>query len=134
MDILNVLNSSKLLWGLSTITMQLGARHVVGDLTDMQNKFLQKKAVKYVVLFAMIFVGSRDVMISVAMTIAIYATIDWLLNENSCLCIVPAAMRPKKQEERGGQAEHEAARQSLKNQRCVGPPRLLWQNQHPMRF
>ena len=150
-EFLTAINSSRVLLALSTITMQFGARHVIGDLTEMQNKFLANKVVKHLIIFAMIFVVTRDVIMAVILTVAIYAVLGWLLNENSCFCVVPDSLRPNKKvvsEVVPGQDHtdnntnnvydpmysiYPAINPSLQRQqrqkRCLRPPRL-W---HPMR-
>ena len=85
---LEAFNGSKIAWGLSTIGMQLGARFVVGDLTAMQTKILGSKVAKRIIMFLMIFVATRDVMISVVLTVAIHAVLTWLVNEHSGMCLV----------------------------------------------
>lgn len=125
MDFLSILNGSKILWGVSTVVMQLGARHVIGDLTDMQNRFLAQKAIKQLVLFAMIFVATRDVMLSAILTAAIYVLLGWVLNENSSLCIVPSSMRPPPPNHN---AEHaaQAAQARQQQRRRPAPPQHVW--------
>lgn len=92
--LMSTVNSSRILWGLSTVVMQLGARSVVGELTEMQTKMLSSRATKMLAIFAMVFVATRDVGVAAAMATAIYATLEWLLNENSSLCVVPRSSRP----------------------------------------
>lgn len=89
----NAFNGSKIAWGLSTIGMQLGARFVVGDLTEMQTRILASKAAKRIIMCGMIFVATRDILISVVLTVAIHAVLSWLVNENSGMCIVPSSMQ-----------------------------------------
>ena len=125
MDWLTAANNSKVLWGISTIAMQLGGRHVVGGLTEMQNKFMGMEVVKRFVLCAMIFVATRDIVVSICMTVAIYAALSWLLNENSCLCIVPENMRPPPPLESGGEQQRATMMGSMRRRRCRRPS-LVW--------
>ena len=89
----DAVNNSKIAWGLGTIAMQLGARYVVGDLTEMQNKVLGSMVAKRVVMCGMIFVATRDIMISVAMTLAIHVVLGFLFNERSGYCVIPPSVR-----------------------------------------
>ena len=93
-DILNTLNTSKICVGFSMVLMQLGSRHVMGSLTEMQDIALASKFAQRIVLFCMLFVGTRDVLMSVVMTVAIHAMQTWFLNERSRACIVPKSARP----------------------------------------
>ena len=93
MDLVNLLNNSKLAWGISTIMMQFGARYVVGDLTEMQTRILGSKVVKRLIMCGMIFVATHDILIAVTLTIAIHGLLAWLFNEHSGLCVVPESVR-----------------------------------------
>ena len=93
-DIVNTLNTSKICVGFSMVLMQLGSRHVMGSLTEMQDIALASKFAQRIVLFCMLFVGTRDVLMSVVMTVAIHAMQTWFLNERSRACIVPKSARP----------------------------------------
>jgi hypothetical protein len=92
MSYVDAFNSSKIAWGLSTVGMQMGARFVVGDLTAMQNRMLASKLAKRLIMCGMIFVATRDIMISVVLTIAIHGLLTFLINEDSGMCIVPGAI------------------------------------------
>jgi len=90
--LLDAINNSKIAWGLSTVVMQLGARYVVGDLTEMQNKVLASKLVKRLVLCGMIFVVTHDIMLAIGLTAAIHFVLTFLFNEKSRLCILPFSL------------------------------------------
>jgi hypothetical protein len=92
-DVLNVINTSRIAWGLSTLAMQFGARYVVTDLTDMQTRVLASAVGKRLVMCGMIFVATRDIMLSVVMTMGIHAVLAIFFNEKSAYCIVPATMQ-----------------------------------------
>ncbi|PNH01399.1 putative helicase [Tetrabaena socialis] len=98
MSVLDLINTSKVAWGLGTVTMQLGARYVVGDLTEMQNKVLGTMVAKRIVLCGMIFIATRDIVIAIILTAAIHAVLTWLFNEKSGLCVVPMSARPSRLE------------------------------------
>lgn len=94
MSLTDAVNSSRIAWGLGTLAMQFGARYVVTDLTRMQNEVLASSVGKRLILCGMIFVATRDIMLSVIMTVAFYALAAFLLNEDSAMCVVPRDLRP----------------------------------------
>ena len=134
---INAFNGSKIAWGLSTVGMQLGARFVVGDLTEMQNKILASKLAKRVIMCGMIFVATRDIMISVVLTVAIHAVLSWLINENSAMCVIPSNLVPAANQiakEHYDAAlkivqQYNAEHNITSGRQRVRPPRL----HHPMR-
>lgn len=77
------LNQSKLLLGVSVVLMNLGSRYVVSDITKIQEKLLSTKAMKVVIIFCMFFITTRDIHMSVLLTIGFIIMISGLMNENS---------------------------------------------------
>jgi hypothetical protein len=88
--LVNSFNTSKIAWGLSTIAMQYGARFVIGDLTESQTAILQSKVAKRIVTFCMVFVATRDVMISVIMTVVLHSILSVFFNETSKFSLISA--------------------------------------------
>ena len=88
------LSSSKLVWGLAAIVASLGSRFVIGDLTPVQQGVMSSKVVRRVVVFAMVFLPTRDVLLSACLTVIILTLLDGLLNERSRFCIMPMCRTP----------------------------------------
>jgi hypothetical protein len=82
------MNGSKLVWGLAAITVSLGSRFIVTDLTPMQERILRHPAVKRVVLVFMFFLPTRDLMLSVCLAFVAAMCLECLLNEKSSLCLM----------------------------------------------
>lgn len=84
--------ASKLVVGLSTLAMNLAMRHVVLDVSPLQQKLLQSAGFKCVTLFAMFFIATRDLMLAAALTAVTFVLLRHLLHENSPLCILPGCV------------------------------------------
>lgn len=89
MNFVNFLNSDKLFYATSMLTLNAGSRYVVQDLTKLQEKALASTVAKQIILFCMVFVATRDVIMSLCLTFAIIILKQFLLNENSTFCIIP---------------------------------------------
>lgn len=88
-ELLDFLNNSKILAGLSIILMNLGSRYVISDLGIIHNKILSSELFKKLIIFAIFFVATRDIMISFMLTISYVLIIDGILHEKRKFCIIP---------------------------------------------
>lgn len=86
---LELLNNNKYLWGISLLFLNLGSRHIIGDLGKFHESILAHDLVKKFVLFSMFFVATRDIPVSILLTIAFSVIVHGLLNEKSRYSLVP---------------------------------------------
>ena len=69
--------------------MNLGSRYIISDLGIIHNKILSSELFKKLIIFAIFFVATRDVMISFMLTISYVLIIDGILHEKRKFCIIP---------------------------------------------
>ncbi len=93
------LSGSKLVWGTAAIVASLGSRFIIGELTPGQQSVLKSTAFKRAALFAMLFLPTRDLLLSAALTVVVSVLLESLFNENSSYCVLPECLR-----DRGGPA------------------------------
>lgn len=86
---LMILNNSKILSGVMLLLMNFGSRFVVGDLSHTQNAFLSSEFFKFIIIYAIFFVGTRDIFIAFAMALIYIILVDGILNEKRRFCIIP---------------------------------------------
>jgi len=91
MDVCDSINTSKLVWGMAALCVNMGSRFVIQDITPLQERIMQHALFKRLVLFCIIFLSTRDVMLSGAITAFTWVILDHLLNEASAFCLVPGA-------------------------------------------
>jgi hypothetical protein len=91
--IVNLLNNNKFFWGITMILMNLGSRYVVADLSKIYENVLVMDVIKKLVLFCMFFIGSRDVIVAIALTFGVSIVFQALLNANSRYSILPKAIK-----------------------------------------
>jgi hypothetical protein len=84
-----LLNNSKILSGIMLVVMNFGSRYVVGDLSHTQNALLSSELFKFIIIYAIFFVGTRDIVIAFIMAIIYVIVIDGILNEKRRFCIIP---------------------------------------------
>ena len=84
-----MLNNSKILAGISMILMNIGSRHVIADLGIVHQNILSSEIFKKIIIFAMFFVATRDVIIAFILMLSYVLIIDGILHEKRKFCIVP---------------------------------------------
>lgn len=93
--VVNVLNQNKVLWGVSMLMLNFGARFVISDLGKAHELMLSNEIVKKVIIMSMFFVATRDLVISFLLTVAYVIIIDGMLHEKRKFCILPKSITDK---------------------------------------
>ena len=97
MDIIKYLlasiNESKVVAGIAIVSLNLLTKHVEMGIRDSQAMAIRLGAMREMLIFAMVFVATRDVVISVIVAATFTLFTAYLFNEESSLCIVPDRMR-----------------------------------------
>lgn len=83
-----VFNNNKLLWGVSMLLLNLGSRHVAADLGRFHERVLASELAKKVILFAMFFVATRDVLTSFILCVVYVLVVDGLFHERRKFSVV----------------------------------------------
>jgi hypothetical protein len=87
--IFETLNSSKLFAGLMMIFLNIGSKFVTIELSSNQKEFLANSILRQVLVFAVAFVGTRDLIVSLILTAVFTILVDGLLHESSPISILP---------------------------------------------
>ena len=93
--LLESINGSKLFAGLMMIFLNIGSRFITIDLSETQKEYLTNSILRQVLIFAVAFVGTRDLIISLVLTAVFTVLVDGLLNDNSPIGVLPKSIRPK---------------------------------------
>jgi hypothetical protein len=89
MYIFNILNTSKLFFGITMLTMNIGGRYVSDEIPEVVKKLFQLKVIKALFVFSVIFIGTKDTKVSILITLIFLILFRYLLRTNSKLCILP---------------------------------------------
>ena len=90
---LGMLNNSPLLAGLAMLMLNIGSKYVELGLSKTQEQALRNGIARELLIFAMLFMATKNVIISTLMTAAFIILSDFVLNEDSKFCIIPSYMR-----------------------------------------
>jgi hypothetical protein len=93
---LNALNGNKIVWGVSMIILNMGSKYVIGDLGKTHELLMKNELFKKIILMAMFFVATRDVIISFLLTVLYIIVVDGILHEKRNFAVIkPADTKPK---------------------------------------
>ena len=77
------INMNPYVLGFAYILLNLGGRFMVMSVTPAQEAFLQNIVFRPLLLFAIMFIGTRNLVVAFWMTILILLILHYFLNENS---------------------------------------------------
>lgn len=77
------INMNPYLLGLAYIMLNLGGRFMVLSVTPAQEAFLQNIVFRPLLLFAIMFIGTRNLVVAFWMSLTILLVLHYFLNENS---------------------------------------------------
>ncbi len=80
---INSINMNPYVLGLAYILLNLGGRFMVLSVTPGQEAFLQNIVFRPLLLFAIMFIGTRNLVVAFWLTLAILLVLHYFLNENS---------------------------------------------------
>ena len=80
-------NSNPYFIGIMMLLLNLGGRFLALEISKDQEKFLSHPIVRRFFLFAVLFVGTRNLVIAAGLTVIVIILLGYLFNENSQLCL-----------------------------------------------
>jgi hypothetical protein len=90
--LINTINSNKVLWGMSMLMLNFGARYVVADLGKTHEIILSHEITKKLIVLSLFFVATRDILMSFLLTVVYILVIDGILHEKRRFCLVPKSI------------------------------------------
>ena len=82
-------NDSKLFAGLMIITLNIASKFVTIKLSKTMESYLKYTFSKQILIFAIAWMGTRDIYIALFVTTVFIICMDFLFNEDSALCCLP---------------------------------------------
>ena len=92
-EYLSRLNNSKFFAGLVMILLNIGSISVTIELSKNQEQYLKNTIGRQVLIFAISWTGTRDILMALALTAIFTVLTDHLFNEESKLCVIPKRYR-----------------------------------------
>ena len=87
-QVMNI-NNSKLFAGFMIIVLNIASRFVTIKLSKTMESYLKYTFCRDILVFAISWMGTRDIYIALAITITFMVLMDYILNEKSAFCCLP---------------------------------------------
>jgi hypothetical protein len=86
---IQTINSSKIFAGLMIIVLNIASKFVNIKVSKSMEAYLKYTFSKQILVFAIAWMGTRDIYIALIITIVFIIVMDFLLNEESMFCCLP---------------------------------------------
>lgn len=86
-SILQIFNTNPYFIGITMLLMNLGGRFLTLDVTKKQEQFFQHPWIRRLLIFIVIFMGTRSIWVAFWTTLVVILVMGYLFNENSALCV-----------------------------------------------
>jgi hypothetical protein len=83
------LNNSKFFAGLVMLIMNIGSKYITIELSKTQEDYIKYTLGRQILVFAILWMGTRDIIVALILTCVFILFADHLLNDNSKFCIIP---------------------------------------------
>lgn len=87
--VLKVLNDNKFFAGIIMLTMNIGSKYISIELSKTQENYIKYSLGRQILIFAVLWMGTRDIVTSLILTVIFILFADYLFNEHSQYCIIP---------------------------------------------
>lgn len=87
------LNANKYLTGILALMLNVLSKHVTIELSKTQQAYLQNSFFRQILIFTIVWVSTRDVIVSLILTGIFVILTQYLFNENSHFCILPENLK-----------------------------------------
>lgn len=81
------INSNPYFIGLMMLLLNIGGRFLSLEVSKGQEKFLSDPMIRRFLLFAVLFVATRNILVAAGLSIIVILFLGYLFNENSELCV-----------------------------------------------
>ena len=92
------LNNNKFFAGIVMIILNLGSKFITIKFSPSQEAYLKNSVGRQILIFAIAWIGTRDIYISLGLTAVFIILADHLFNEDSRFCILPDSFKQLKKQ------------------------------------
>ena len=87
------LNKNSFFAGMMLILLNIGSKYITVELSKSQEQYLKNSVARQLLIFAIAWMGSRDIVVALVLTGIFHVLTMYLFNEKSKFCIIPHEMR-----------------------------------------
>ena len=93
------LNTSKFFTGIIMLTLNISSKYVTLGLSTSQEEYLKYSLGRQILVFALLWMGTRDIIVALILTCVFILFADYLFNDNSMFCVIPSKYLDKVKKE-----------------------------------
>ena len=93
-----LLNDSKFTAGIAMLMLNIGSKYISIGLSESQEAYLTSSLARQLLIFSVAFIGTKDILVSLLLTIIFILFADYIFNEKSRLCLLPKSMKEIKKQ------------------------------------
>ena len=82
------LNENKYFIGIMMILVNIGSRFIISELNDKHKEFINNKNLRRLFIFGVFFIATRDISVSLLLTLMFVLFVTELFNENSDFSLI----------------------------------------------
>ena len=86
---IGTLQTNTIFIGLITLIMNMGNKNLLFKLNKRQEQLISEPWMKYILIFAVFFMSTRNIFLAVGFSILFYLVMNHFLNDESPYCIIP---------------------------------------------
>jgi hypothetical protein len=87
------INESKLMVGFAMILLNIGTRYIDLRFTKTQEQMLRNSISREILIFAVVFMGTRDILLAILLTAAFIVLSEHVFNDKSKYCMFSNKMK-----------------------------------------
>jgi hypothetical protein len=87
------LNNSKVFAGIIMILMNVGSKYITVKFSKSQEAYLRNYVGREILIFAVCWMGTKDIYMSIVLTASFFVLTQHLFNEESPYCVLPQRYR-----------------------------------------
>ena len=87
------LNNNSFFAGMMLILLNIGSKYITIELSKSQEQYLKNSVARQLLIFAIAWMGSRDIIVALVLTGIFHILTMYLFNEKSQFCVIPHEMR-----------------------------------------
>ena len=88
-----LMNNSKFFVGIIMIFLNIGSKYITVKFSKSQEAYLRNYIARELLIFSVVWMGTRDVYIALTMTAVFFVLTQHLFNEESPVCVLPEKYR-----------------------------------------
>lgn len=92
-ELFATLNQSKYFSGLIMVLLNLGSKYVSFELSGAQEQFLNHHVTRKLLVFTIFFIATKDVFVSLVMTLIFIILVLGIFHEDSKICIAKNSLK-----------------------------------------